>query len=54
MRGEGGSQLLANESDNQLVAEFATKEGVKTEEWSVGFVNATNGKFPPIADKARR
>jgi conjugative relaxase-like TrwC/TraI family protein len=52
MRGEGGSQLLANESDNQLVAEFATKEGVKTEEWSVGFVNATNGKFPPIADKA--
>ena len=36
----------------QLVAEFATKEGVKTEEWSVGFVNATNGKFPPIADKA--
>ena len=52
MWGEGGAQLLANESDNQLVAEFATKEGVKTEEWAVGFVNATNGKFHPIADKA--
>ena len=51
MWGEGGAQLLANESDNQFMAEFATKEGVKTEEWAVGFVNATNGKFPPIADK---
>ena len=40
------------ESGNQLVAEFATKEGVKTEEWPVGFVNATNGKFAAIADLA--
>ena len=52
MRGEGGAQFLANESENQLMAEFATKEGVKTEEWAVGFVNATNGKFAPIADLA--
>jgi ATP-dependent exoDNAse (exonuclease V) alpha subunit len=28
---------------------FATKDGVKTEEWAVGFVNATNGKFAPLA-----
>ena len=34
------------------MAEYTTKEGVKTEEWAVGFVNATNGKFAPIGDKA--
>ena len=50
--GEGGAKLLANETDNALMAEYATLEGVKTEEWSVGFVNATNGKCHPIADKA--
>ena len=49
---EGGVQFLANETDHPLLAEFATKEGVKFEEWACRFVNATNGKFAPIADLA--
>ena len=52
VRGDAGTQLLADNWDNPLVAEFATKEGVKTEEWAVGFVNATNGKFAALADQA--
>jgi conjugative relaxase-like TrwC/TraI family protein len=49
---ETGLQFLANETPNELLAEFATKGGVKTEEWSVEFVDRTNGKFAPIAGKA--
>ena len=52
VRGDAGTQLLADNWDNPLVAELATKEGVKTEEWAVGFVNATNGKFAALADQA--
>jgi conjugative relaxase-like TrwC/TraI family protein len=52
VRGDADTHLLADNSENPLVAEFATKEGVKTEEWAVTFVNATNGKFAPLAHQA--
>ena len=51
MWGDGGVQCLANETSNELMAEFATKDGIKIEEWAVSFIAATNGKFAPLADR---
>jgi hypothetical protein len=52
VRGDADTHLLTDNCENPLVAEFATKDGVKTEEWAVAFVNATNGKFTPLAHQA--
>ena len=35
-----------------MLAEYTTKDGVKTEEWAVRFVNSTNGSFAPIVAPA--
>ncbi|HEY5743425.1 MAG TPA: MobF family relaxase, partial [Terrimicrobiaceae bacterium] len=52
MRGGAETELLAANVENPLAGELATKNGIKTEMWSVGFVNRTNGKFAPLAADA--
>ena len=49
---ECGTQFLANETGNPLMAEFCTKKGCELEQWSVDFIARTNNKFAPIASFA--
>jgi conjugative relaxase-like TrwC/TraI family protein len=46
--GKAGLIRLADDPLQPLRSEYATRDGLKSELWSVNFVNKTKGKFPPL------
>jgi conjugative relaxase-like TrwC/TraI family protein len=49
--GKAGLVRLANDPVQPLRSEYATRHGLKSELWSVHFVNKTKGKFPALNPK---
>jgi conjugative relaxase-like TrwC/TraI family protein len=49
--GKAGLLRLGNDSVQPLRSAYATRQGLKSELWSVHFVNKTKGKFPALNPK---